>query len=263
MSASAKPRLAGRQPSCDGGVPRVRTGPVGGRPASVEPRSNHHDEHLALPTTRRPAPGDQRGLSVRTRSLTSPYARSAAVIDAAHSERDALACPATHQIRLHPAHARPAPRHNLVEIATRLAEQTELWEPLVALRPDLPLLRPAGQRAGLRGLAAHLGARPGHRLARPRRQRRSVRGGPRRAHRTPRHGQPARRRRRSSRATGAQRGLAARLRHQAHPPGDQPRARAGGQRARLLPRAGGDDHATPRTARELWQISSQLVGVDW
>ena len=68
---------------------------------------------------------------------------------------------------------------NLVQIATRLAAQTTLWEPLIAYDPVSALLRPAGPGIGFRGLAAHLGAGAGHRVARPRRQRGRFRHRPR------------------------------------------------------------------------------------
>ena len=142
MSVSVKPRLADRQPSCDGGVPRVRTGPVGGRSASVEPRRTHDERDPALPTSRRPAPGDERGLSVRTRSLTSPYARPRPV--APHAPRGTHShvpsAPAPEQAKPEPADPEQADPQDPTppppaEIATRLAGQHALWEPLVRYDP--------------------------------------------------------------------------------------------------------------------------------
>ena len=78
---------------------------------------------------------------MRTRSLTSPYARPRPLAPHARerTHRHVPSSPAPEQAD--PDHVEPTrnpetrPRHNLVEIATRLAEQHELWEPLVRYDP--------------------------------------------------------------------------------------------------------------------------------
>src|SRR6478752_3144399 len=58
MSASIKPRLAGRQPSLRGGVPRVKTGPSGNRrKASAAPEPvRPHEARAACAQSHRSAP---------------------------------------------------------------------------------------------------------------------------------------------------------------------------------------------------------------
>ena len=145
--------------------------------------------------------------------------------------------------------ARPAPAPTSSEIATRLADQTELWQPLVRLRPRLPLLRPAGLRARLRGLAAHLGARaraPTGTITAAAPEPSSC--CPATLTERARRGQPVRAARIEPTAPGPDRPARCGPSAPAHAPGHQPRARAGGQPARLLPRAGGDEHLRSATA---------------
>ena len=118
MSASAKPRLAGRQPSYRGGVPRVKTGPVapcdgqaraprrgppdrrGGTDDSRH-RPHQHDPTLAEPPPRKPLPRTHIPTVARVRrcaSRSSPvrpigyanldHAASAPCLDAVRTKVD-------------------------------------------------------------------------------------------------------------------------------------------------------------------------------
>jgi len=80
---------------------------------------------------------------VRTRSLTSPYARPRPLVPhAPRAKRTAMSRHPLPQNKPTPTTSsrssstrKTRPRHNLVEIATRLAGQHEVWEPLVRYDP--------------------------------------------------------------------------------------------------------------------------------
>ena len=56
-------------------------------------------------------------------------------------------------------------RINLVKIATHLAQQRALWEPLVSYDPVARYYVRLAREPGVRGVAAHLAARSRHRMA--------------------------------------------------------------------------------------------------